>query len=277
MKPTLRICMLGMGAGCLLGLAGAGLAAGQQTGAQQAPPSPPTTVPAPGAARPEPPKRELTLEERADVFMARKAYADAVDYYHRALAAKGRADPALWNRLGIAHQHQTNYREARKAYKEAMRRDTTFAEPWNNLGTTYYLEGKPKKSLKYYRQAIKLNPLNASFHVNLGTAYYRRKKADLAVEEYRTALTLDPNVLTDRSTLGTVVQARDADMKFYFYLAKVFASLGRAEEAVRYLRRAFEDGFNELKLLDEDPDFKKISQFPAYIELRDRLPKAIKD
>jgi tetratricopeptide (TPR) repeat protein len=276
MRPTLRICTLAMGAGCLLGLAGTRLAVSQQAGAQQVPPGP-AGVPAPGAATQEPPRRELTLEERADIYMARKAYADAVDYYHRALAAKGRANAALWNKLGIAQQHQMNFRAARKAYKEATRRSKTFAEPWNNLGTTYYLEGKPKKSLKYYRQAIKLNPLNAAFHVNLGTAYYREKKIDLTIEEYRTALTLDPNVLTERSALGTVVQAREADVKFFFYMAKVFASLGRAEESVRYLRRAFEDGFNDLKLLDEDEDFKKISEFPAYIELRNKPPKAIKD
>jgi tetratricopeptide (TPR) repeat protein len=273
MKPILRSWMLGVVAGCLLVLAIAGLAAGQQTEPQQAPPNPPTPVPAP----PQPPKRELTLEERADIFMARKAYADAVDYYNRALAKKGRANAALWNKLGIAQQQQGNYREARKAYKEAMRRDKTFAEPWNNLGTTYYLENKPKKSLKYYRQAIKLNPLSGSFHLNLGTAYCRQKKFDLAIEEYRTALGLDPAVLTSRSTLGTVLDARGTDVNFYFYLAKALASKGRAEEAVRYLRRAFEDGFNDLKLLDADPDFKKISEFPAYVELRKNLPKPIKE
>jgi tetratricopeptide (TPR) repeat protein len=277
MRPTLRICILGVVAGCLLGLAVAELAAGQQTETQQGPPSPPAPVPAPEAARPEPPKRELTLEERADVFMARKAYADAVDYYHRALARKRPTDGALWNKLGIAHQQQMQYGQARKAYKEAMRRDKTFAEPWNNLGTTYYLEDKPKKSLKYYRQAINLNPLSASFHLNLGTAYCRQKNFDLAIEEYRVALGLDPSVLTSRSTLGTVLDARGTDVKFYFYLAKAFASLGRAEEAVRYLRRAFEDGFDNLKLLDADADFKKISEFPAYIELRKNLPKPIKD
>lgn len=278
MRPTLHVRMLGVAAGCLLGLVAGGLAVGQQTGQQQSQPTLPTPVLPPEATTPEPAKRELTLEDRADIFMARKAYADAVDYYHRALAAKGRTDPALWNKLGIAHQQQMNYREARKAYKEAMRRDKLFAEPWNNLGTTYYLENKARKSLKYYRQAIKLNPSTASFHLNLGTSYYRQKKIILAIEEYRTALTLDPNVLTDRSAVGTVLQARGfTDVKFYFYMGKVFAALGRAEEAVRYLRRAFEDGFDDLKLLDEDPDFKKISEFPAYIELRKNLPKAIKD
>lgn len=277
MRATIGMRMLGILTGCLLGLGAAGWAAEQQTEEQQAPPTLPTTEPAPGTTAPAPTKRELGLEERADIFMARKAYGDAVDYYNRALVATGRANPALWNKLGIAHQQQLDYRRARKAYKEATKRDKAFAEPWNNLGTTYYLQDKPAKSVKYYRQAIKLNPKSASFHINLGTSYYRMKRIGQAIGEWSTALALDPNVLRDRSTLGTVVQARGTDVKFYFYMAKVFASLGRAEEAVRYLRRAFEDGFDELKLLDEDPDFKKISQFPAYIELRANPPKAIKE
>ncbi len=223
------------------------------------------------------PKREVTLEDRADIFMARKAYADAVDYYQRAMREGRGADPSLWNKLGIAYQQQLNYKAARQSYKKAIKLNKAFAEAWNNMGTTYYLQNKPKKSLKYYRQAIKLNSLSASFHVNLGTSLYKRKKIPEALEEYRTALGLDPNVLTDRSTVGTVLQAQGADPKFYFYLAKVFASLGRPAEAVRYLRRAFEDGFNNQKQLDADPDFQKISEYPAYVELRTNPPVPIKD
>ncbi|MBI1983274.1 MAG: tetratricopeptide repeat protein [Acidobacteria bacterium] len=209
--------------------------------------------------------------------MARKSYADAVDYYQRAMRENRGSDPGLWNKLGIAYQQQMNYGGARKAYKKAISCNKLFAEAWNNLGTTFYLQNKAKKSIKYYRQALKLNPSNASFHVNLGTSLYKRKKIQEALEEYRVALSLDPNVLTDRSSVGTVLQARGADPKFYFYLAKVFASLGRPEEAVRYLRRAFEDGFSNQKQLDEDPDFQKISQYPAYVELRTNPPVPIRD
>ncbi len=219
----------------------------------------------------------LSLEDRADIFMARKAYADAVDYYHRALKQGGPSSPVLWNKLGIAYQQQMNYRASRKAYKEAIRQRDGFPEAWNNLGTTFFLENKFRKSVKYYLRAIDLNPNAASFHLNLGTAYYRLKKVKEAVDEYRAALTLDPNVLTERSSKGTVVQARGADAEFYFYLAKVFASLGRAEEAVRHLRRAFEDGFKDLKKLNEDPDFQKISQYPGYVQLLENRPVPIED
>ncbi len=221
--------------------------------------------------------KQLSLEERADIFMARKGYADAVDYYSRALGQSKQSDPVLWNKLGIAYQQQMNFNAARKAYKEAIRVRTDYPEAWNNLGTTYYLANKFAKSVKYYRKAVALSPGSASFHMNLGTSFYRMKKPKEAVDEYRQALTLDPNILNERSTMGTVVEARGSDVDYYFYMAKVFASLGRIGEAIRYLRRAFEDGFKDFKKLDEDPDFLKISQDPSYIALRSNPPVGIKD
>ena len=229
---------------------------------------------------PEPPERQtkqLSLEERADIFMARKAYADAVDYYSRALRQSSHSDPVLWNKLGIAYQQQMDFNASRKAYKEAIRRRQNYPEAWNNLGTTFYLANKFSKSVKYYRKAIELNPDAASFHLNLGSAYYRMKKPNEAVDQYRRALLLDPNILNERSTMGTIIQARGTDVDYYFYMAKVFASLGRAEEAVRYLRRAFEDGFTEFKKLDDDADFLRISHDPSYIALRKNPPVPIKD
>ncbi len=222
----------------------------------------------------------ISLEERGDIFMARKEYDDAVDYYYRALkqanlpeAGKG----TIWNKLGIAYQQQMDYNGARRAYKQAMRLRPDYAEPSNNLGTTYYLENKAKKSVKYYQHAIKLSPNSASFHMNLGTSYYKMKKYKEAVDEYRAALTLDPNILSERSTGGTVMQTRGADANFYFYLAKSFAIVGREAEAIRYLRRAFEEGFKDHKRLADDPDLQKISKNPDYIELINNPPVPIKD
>src|SRR6516162_11765152 len=116
--------------------------------------------------------KQLSLEERADIFMARKAYADAVDYYSRALRQSSQSDPTLWNKLGIAYQQQMDFNASRKAYKEAIRRRQNYPEAWNNLGTTFYLANKFSKSVRYYRKAIELNPDAASFHLNLGSAYY---------------------------------------------------------------------------------------------------------
>jgi tetratricopeptide (TPR) repeat protein len=221
--------------------------------------------------------RPITLEEHADIFLARKAYSDAADYYLRALRQGGPKEAYLWNKLGIAYQLSMNYSAARKAYKQAAHYNSEFAEPWNNLGTTYFLQNKFGKSAKYYRRAIKLRPQVASFHMNLSAAYSRMKKFNEAVEECREALRIDPNVLLEHSAGAATVQARGSDVEFYYYLAKVFASISKPDEAVRYLRRALEDGFKDIKRLDQDPDFQKISTYPAYVELRKKPPVAIAD
>lgn len=223
---------------------------------------------------------KITLQQRADIFMARKDYSDAVEFYSRALLreAPRPADAAVvWNKLGIAYQQQNYYVAARKAYEKALRLNQKSAEAWNNLGTTYFFSTKYKKSVKYYQHAIALDPNSPAFHVNLGTSYTHIKKYPQAVEEYRVALTLDPTILTEHGTNGTVMQPRLVDAEYFYYLAKVFASLGRAPEAVRYLRRAFEEGFDNVKRLDQDPDFLKISKSPDYAALRKNPPSALKD
>ncbi len=232
-----------------------------------------TVVPSPPAKVLTP----LTDEQRADIFMARKKYDDAIDYYERALRHAGAGRAQIWNKMGIAYQEEADYGRARKCYKKAIHLDSKLAPAWNNLGTTYYLRNNAKKSIKYYRKAVRLKPDDASLHMNLGTAYYARKKYRQTVKEYEAALLIDPNVLSEHSESGSIVAAREADAKYYFYLAKAFASLGRAAEAVRYLEHAMEDGYKNYRKIKEDPDFQKIKNYPAYVELLKNPPVAIKE
>ena len=61
----------------------------------------------------------ITLEQRADVFMARKNYADAIAYYYQALKESGSNNPAVWNKMGIAFQQLNAFPRARKDYSNA--------------------------------------------------------------------------------------------------------------------------------------------------------------
>lgn len=219
----------------------------------------------------------LTDEQRGDIFMARKDYDDAIDYYERALRDAKERRAKIWNKMGIAYQQESEVNHARKCYKRSIHFDRAYAPAWNNLGTTYYLNGNAKKSIKYYRRAVKLKPRDASLHMNLGTAYYARKKYKNAVEQYHAALVIDPDVLAQLSEDGTIVEARKADAEYYFYLAKAFASLGMASQAVRYLAHAMEDGFKNYRKIEKDPDFQKIKNYPAYVELLKNPPVAIKE
>jgi hypothetical protein len=103
------------------------------------------------------------------------------------------------------------------------------------------------------------------------------KKARQAIQECHEALRLDPNILSRHSRTATTVQARGTDAEFYYYLAKAFASMSRAGDATRYLRRAFEDGFSDMKRVHNDPDFQKIAHYPPFVELINRPPVPIQD
>jgi tetratricopeptide (TPR) repeat protein len=231
----------------------------------------------------EVPHGTVTDEQRADILMARKQYTEAIASYsslikNSSASPQNKAEVAgLWNKMGICYQQELDYGKARKAYKEAIKSDRQFAPAWNNLGSSFYLEHRPKKSIKYYRHAIKLNPDSASFHMNLGTAYFARKKFKPAFQEYRTAIGLDPEILTRTSRRGTSVETRFADARFYFYMAKIYASFGKPNEAVNYLRRAMEEGFTKRKEILDDPDILKISKDPGFIALMKNPPVAIKD
>ena len=220
---------------------------------------------------------QVSLEMRGDIYMARKSYEDAVDYYSRALRQTGVSNASIWNKMGIAFQEEANLRMARRAYQRAIHYQRNFAAAWNNVGTTFYLAHKDKKAIKFYQHAIKLEPSNPSFHLNLGTAFYRRRKYKETVDQYRQALILDPDILIQNSKTGTIVQARGSSVEYYFYMAKVFASLGRNKEAIRYLRHALEDGFRNYRRLNSDPDFKKLETDPDYVALLKNPPIAIKD
>jgi tetratricopeptide (TPR) repeat protein len=225
----------------------------------------------------------LSFEQRADIFMARKEYAHAIEYYSDSIKSHQKSPQdrpviaSLWNKIGICYQQEMEYGKARKAYKKAIRINRDFAQPWNNMGTTFYLSKRPKKSIKYYRRAIKLEPGAASFHFNLGTAYFERRKHKEATKEYRAAIEIDPDILTRNSREGTAVETRHADARFYFYMAKIYAGAGNSSEAVRYLQRAMEEGFKDQKRILQDPDFQKISKDPGFIALMKNPPVAIKD
>ncbi|HET7214513.1 MAG TPA: tetratricopeptide repeat protein [Terriglobia bacterium] len=232
----------------------------------------------------EKPAANLSDEEWGDLYMVRKEYDKAIDEYAHAIklqeasAQNEKKLAVLWNKTGICYQQKMDYGHARESYRKAFRLDRAYAQPWNNMGSTYYLAGKPKKSIKFYRHAIKMAPEVASFHLNLGTAYFARKKYEQATREYRAAIQLDPEVLTrNPESQGTTVETRYANAKFYFYMAKIFASVGEPDKAVRYLERAMEEGFNSQKRILEDPDIQKISKYPAFITLMKNPPVAIKE
>ncbi len=213
---------------------------------------------------PEAPKN-VTVETRGDIFMARKMYREAVEMYK-----SGPPDSAvLANKTGIAYHQLLDLPNARKSYERAIKLNPDYAEAINNLGTIYYAAKSYRRSITQYKRALRLTPDSASIMSNLGMSYFARKNYELAFSTFQNALKLDPDVFEHRSSMGVLLQERSVDerAKFHYYLAKTCAKAGDVEHALMYIRKALEEGFKERNKFNQDPEFASMRENPEFKQI----------
>ncbi len=225
---------------------------------------------------PDPSWSAERLEARADELRTQKLFADAIDYYQEAL--KKNADRAvLWNKLGVSELHLMRFEDARKDLERAVKLDKDMADAINNLGATHFVLQNYRKAEKLYKRALQLRPDSALYHCNLGNAYFSRKDYDKANREYVRALQLDPDIFEHQSSGGTVMRPgspRDRARYFYF-LARLYASSGNLDRSLHYLRRAMEDGYPQINSVYKDQEFAALRKDPRFNELMSAKPQAI--
>ena len=214
------------------------------------------------------------LEEHGDVLKAQKNYLDAIDYYEAALKKKPSA--IVENKIGMSYLLIGNMKNAEKALKKAVKTDKNYAEAYNNLGVVYYYKKKYRPAEKSYKKAIELRE-SASFHSNLGTVYMERKKYQEGMAEYEKAYALDPDVFERSSRNG--ISARmgsPADRaRFYYVMAKLYASNGDLDKSIEYLKKSLEDGYPDIDKVYKDAEFAGLRKDQRFTALMSQRPQAI--
>jgi tetratricopeptide (TPR) repeat protein len=200
------------------------------------------------------------LSKRADSFLARKFFEDAILEYHKVLAITP-TDHVIHNKLGIAYHQVQNLNLAKKQYERARKLNPKYHEAWNNLGTANYGLKKYKRAVKDYKKALEIKADSATTHHNLAAAYFAMKKYEEGFQEYMEAYRLDPNILERVSSRGTIVRTAEVNQGIQnFYLAKLYITNGQPDKALAYLLKALETGFNDYEKITKDPDFKVLAQ-----------------
>jgi tetratricopeptide (TPR) repeat protein len=212
---------------------------------------------------------DLSDEQMADLYMARKEYREASVLYKR-LSDQNPQNPVYLNKLGIALHQQAALGPAMKYYERAVKADPAYADAENNIGTIWYQRKKFGKAIKAYQKAIAIRDDMPVLYSNLAYAYFGDKKYELAIASFRQALSIDPQ-LFDRgsSRNGSVLQDRTVGDrgKFYFLLAKSYAEAGNLERCLIYLRKAKDEGYKELAAANSDPSFAAALKDPAIQEV----------
>ena len=215
-----------------------------------------------------PPASDLSAEKRADIYMARKMYREAVETYQQALKANPKS-PIIHNKMGIAFHQQLQLDLAQRYYERSVRLDKQYSEAVNNLGTIFYARGSYRRAISSYKKALILAPSSASIHSNLGTAYFARKRYQEASEEYGVALKLDPEIFEHRGSFGSLLQERSVQdrARFHYYMAKTYAAAGYVDRALSYLRKALEEGLKDREKIPEEAEFAALKDNPEFQQL----------
>jgi tetratricopeptide (TPR) repeat protein len=212
---------------------------------------------------------DLTDEQMADLYMARKEYREASVLYKK-LADQNPHNPVYLNKLGIALHQQAALGQAMKYYERATKVDPTYADAQNNIGTIWYQRKKYGKAIRAYKKAIAIKGDMPVLYSNLAYAYFGDKKYEEAITAFRQALAIDPEFFErNNSKTGSVLQDRTVGDRgrFYFLLAKSYAEAGNLERCLIYLRKAKDEGYKELALVKTDPSFAAVLKDPAIQEV----------
>jgi tetratricopeptide (TPR) repeat protein len=233
--------------------------------------------PAAGIQQDQPQARaaELSLEQRGDLFMAKKMFREAAEAYTKAIP--GPRDYILYNKAGIAYHQMQNFPAAKKNYEKSLKLNAEYSEARNNLGTLYFAQKNYRGAIREYDRALKLNPKSGTYYGNLGTAYFARKDYALATKAYQQALALDPDVFEARGSVGTVIQERSVEerAKYHYYLAKIYAEAGTVDRALDCIRKSLEEGFKDRKKYLEEPAFSKLRDLPEFQALMKLEPRVL--
>lgn len=224
----------------------------------------------------KPPGEDVNnLIKRAEIFLARKLYDDALDAYKQCIVLAPR-DATLYNRIGVVYHRKQDLKRAEENYKRAVKLNPNYAEAQNNLGTIAYTHKKYRRAINFYNKAVKLRPDMATMRYNLGGALFALERYDQAFQEYQTAFTLDPELLEHLSATGSVVRTATLNRaKFHFFLAKIYAAQGSNDRALENLTRALEEGFKDLDTLYADKDFAALIKDEKFVRLMQNPPKPI--
>jgi tetratricopeptide (TPR) repeat protein len=206
----------------------------------------------------------MPSEAQGDLLMVNGNYVAAIEAYRQSSLRSA----ATWNKIGVAYHHLFALEEARKNYQMALTLNPRYPDALNNLAAVYHGERKYKKAEKTYKRALKYGPNSAVTYRNLGTTYFGEGNYKEGAKAYQKALELNPNsFVPDQTEVIEEKTSRRQRVAVSYCLAKAYAMAGKNEQALIYLRKAMDAGFNDRRLLMEDKEFAQLRTTPEFHQL----------
>jgi tetratricopeptide (TPR) repeat protein len=196
--------------------------------------------------------------------MVHRSYAAAIEAYEQ----QSPRTAVTFNKIGVAYHHMFALDEARKYYQTALSMNPGYADALNNLAAVYHGQREYKQAERTYKLALKYSPNNAITYCNLGTAYFAEERYKPGMEAYRKALAINPHVFEPgQIQIVQETSTRRQLVAVNYYLAKTYATAGKMEEALAYLRKAMQAGFKDRKMIMKEKEFATLRSTPEFQQM----------
>ena len=191
------------------------------------------------------------------------------------------------NNLGASLLQQGKVDEAVAEFQKALALDPKYTAAHLNLGYAYDRKGQIDEAMAQYQKVIALEPGNVFAHNNLGVLYDKKGLYAEAIKEFEQVLQVDPSNATARDNLERAksskgiaqereerfaqarkeVEARPNDPRAAYNLGRLHASFGEKNQALEWLAKALELGFDDVKFLKDDPALVPLKDDPRFMGL----------
>jgi eukaryotic-like serine/threonine-protein kinase len=179
---------------------------------------------------------------------------EAIPYWEKALTIT--PNPDLYNNIGAAYFDLERYAESVPMFEKAVAMNPSDESNTGNLALAYRWNGQKEKSLATYDKAIALaykelqvNPRKASTMGDLATYYAHKRDTVRSIEWLGRARSIDPNSVLLSSQAVTV-----------------YTLANRPEDALKYLREAFQKGYSTEEAR-KDPELRSLWSRPEFANL----------
>ncbi len=200
---------------------------------------------------------------------------------------------AQQNARGAALLKDGRLEEATAELEKAAQAAPKSAAIQSNLAYAYDKQGRTEEAVAAYRKALELDPDNKIVRNNRANLYNKQGLYDDAAREFEDLVQRDPSNATAKASLDSVqknktimqerqdqmssalkiVEAKPGDPQAAYAAARVYARLGDADQALTWLNKAFDLGYDQYDYLRLDPSLANLKNDPRFLKfLEERRP-----
>jgi len=194
---------------------------------------------------------------------------------------------AQQNARGAALLKDGKFGEAAAELQKAAEAAPKSAVIQSNLGYAYDRQGRTDEAVAAYRKALELDPANAIVRNNLANLYSKQGLYDDAARELEDVVQRDPANATAKANLENALkskavmqerkdqvssavqgaEAKPKDPQAAYNAARVYARLGDADQALTWLNKALDLGYDQFDYLSLDPSLVSLKKDPRFLKL----------